>query len=107
MLATVAAADSAKVKKKSTAFLYIAKWNHTLCALYINRRVNCVIYSILYIYIYIYLYIYIFIYLYMYVKELVNIFDGEATIIKDTRNRIFLNPAMLVCIGKLLISYLR
>ena len=42
MLATVAAADSAKVQKKSTAFLYIAKWNHTLCTLYINRRVNCV-----------------------------------------------------------------
>ena len=43
MLATVAAADSAKVQKKSTAFLYIAKRNHTL---YINKRVNCVFYSI-------------------------------------------------------------
>ena len=46
MLATVAAADSAKVQKKSTAFLYIAKRNHTLCMLYINRRVNYVFYSI-------------------------------------------------------------
>ena len=40
MLATVAAADSAKVQKKSTAFLYIVKRNHTLCTLYINRRVH-------------------------------------------------------------------
>ena len=32
--------------EKSTAFLYIAKRNHTLCTLYINRRVNCVFYSI-------------------------------------------------------------
>ena len=46
MLVMVAAADSAKVQKKSTAFLYIAKLNHTLCTLYINRRVNCVFYSI-------------------------------------------------------------
>ena len=46
MLTTVAAADSAKVQKKSTAFLYIAKRNHTLCTLYINRLVNCVFYSI-------------------------------------------------------------
>ena len=46
MLVTVAAADSAKVQKKSTAFLNIAKRNHTLCTLYINRRVNCVFYSI-------------------------------------------------------------
>ena len=46
MLATVAAADSAKVQRKSTASLYIAKWNHTLCTLYINRRVHCVFYSI-------------------------------------------------------------
>ena len=36
MLATVAATDSAKVQKKSTAFLYIAKQNHTLCTLYIK-----------------------------------------------------------------------
>ena len=34
MLVTVAAADSAeKVQKKSTAFLYIAKRNQTLCVL--------------------------------------------------------------------------
>ena len=46
MLATVAAADSAKVQKKSTEVLYIAKRNHTLCTLYINRCVNCVFYSI-------------------------------------------------------------
>ena len=46
MLPAVAAADSAKVQKKSTAFLYIAKQNHTLCTLYINRRVHCVFYSI-------------------------------------------------------------
>ena len=46
MLATVAAADSAKVQKKSTAFLFIAKRKHTLCTLYINRRANCVFYSI-------------------------------------------------------------
>ena len=32
-------------EKKSTAFLYIAKRNHTLCTLYINRRVYCVFYS--------------------------------------------------------------
>ena len=36
MLVTVAT----KVQKKSTAFLYIAKRNHTLCTLYINRRVR-------------------------------------------------------------------
>ena len=41
---TVAAADSAKVLKKSTAFLFIAKRNHVLCTLYINRRVNCEFY---------------------------------------------------------------
>ena len=46
MLAMVAAADGAKVQKKSTAFLYIAKRNHTLCTLYINRCVHCVFYSI-------------------------------------------------------------
>ena len=44
MLATVGAADSAKVQKKSTAFLYIAKRNHMLR---INRRIHCVFYSIL------------------------------------------------------------
>ena len=38
MLATVAAADSASTVKKSTAFLYIAKRNHTLYTLDINRR---------------------------------------------------------------------
>ena len=43
MLATVAAADSAKVQKKSTAFLYIAKRNHTLCTLYVNTRTLCVL----------------------------------------------------------------
>ena len=42
--------DSAKVKKKSTAFLYIAKRNHTLCTLYINRRVHFVFYSKCFIY---------------------------------------------------------
>ena len=47
MLVTVAAADSAKVQKKSTAFLYIAKRNHTLCTLYINRRVHCLFYSMM------------------------------------------------------------
>ena len=36
----------AKVHKKSTAFLYIAKRNHMLCTLYVKRRVNCVFYSI-------------------------------------------------------------
>ena len=45
MLATVAAADSDKVQKKTTALLYIAKWNHMLCTLYMNRRVHCVFYS--------------------------------------------------------------
>ena len=45
MLATVAATDSAKIQKKSTAFLYIANRNQTLCTLYINRCVNCVFYS--------------------------------------------------------------
>ena len=49
MLAMVAAADSAKVQKKSTAFLYIAKQNHTLCTLFINRCANCVFYSIWYV----------------------------------------------------------
>ena len=33
MLATVATADSAKVQKKSTAFLCVEKRNHTLCTL--------------------------------------------------------------------------
>ena len=46
MLATAAAANIKKVQIKSTACLYIAKRNHTLCTLYINRRVNCVFYSI-------------------------------------------------------------
>ena len=45
MLATVAAADSASTVRKSTAFLYIAKRNHMLCTLYINRRIHCVFYS--------------------------------------------------------------
>ena len=45
MLARAAAADSASTVRKSTAFLYIAKRNHTLCTLYINRRVHCVLYS--------------------------------------------------------------
>ena len=46
MLATVAAAHSAStVNIKSTAFLYRAKRNHTLCTLYINRHIHCVFYS--------------------------------------------------------------
>ena len=39
------AAVSAKVQKKSTAFLYIAKQNHRLYTIYRNRRVQCVFYS--------------------------------------------------------------
>ena len=35
--------------KKVQHFLYIAKRNHTLCTLFINRRVNCVFYSISYV----------------------------------------------------------
>ena len=45
MLATVAAADSTSTVRKITASLYIAKRTHTLCTLFINRRVHCVFYS--------------------------------------------------------------
>ena len=38
----LAAADSAYSTEKSTA------WNHTLCTLYINKCVHCVIYSMCY-----------------------------------------------------------
>ena len=53
MLAKIATADSASTVIKSTAFLYIAKRNHTLSTLYINTRGNFVFYSI-YIYWFIY-----------------------------------------------------
>ena len=34
-----------KYRKKYSVFIYITKRNHTLCTLYINRRVHCVFYS--------------------------------------------------------------
>ena len=46
MLAKIAAADSASTVLKRTAFLFIAKRNHTLSTLYINTRGNFVFYSI-------------------------------------------------------------
>ena len=48
MLMTVAAADSAStVRKKYSVSIYIARRNHTLCTLYINRHIHCVFYSII------------------------------------------------------------
>ena len=43
MLATVAAADSAKVQKKSIAFLCIAKRSHAMYAIFKQTRILCVL----------------------------------------------------------------
>ena len=58
MLATVAAADSAKVQKKNTAFLFIAKRkpHAIMCALYKQTRKFCVLQYFLVLQIFPYLY---------------------------------------------------